>query len=54
LYSGFSNYSSAFNSTDNQSSKKLNYGMLIDADANTKTGYDGADYDFYVELKAEE
>ena len=52
LYSGFSNYSSAFNSTDNQSSKKLNYGMLIDADANTKTGYNGADYDFYVELVA--
>ena len=49
LYSGFGNYSSAFNSTDNQSSRKLNYGMLIDADANTKTGYNGADYDFYIE-----
>ena len=24
--------------------------MLIDADSNTKTGYNGADYDFYVEV----
>ena len=29
---------------------KINYGMLIDADSNTETGYRGADYDFYVEL----
>jgi hypothetical protein len=29
LYSGFSNYSFAFNSTDNPSSKKLNYGCLL-------------------------
>ena len=35
---------------DNQSSKRLSYGILIDADANTKTGYNGADYDFYVEI----
>ncbi len=53
LYSGF-NYSSAAaspaNPNDNQSSAKLSYGMLIDADANTKTGYNGADYDFYAEL----
>lgn len=28
---------------------KISYGMLIDADSNTKTGYNGADYDFYVE-----
>ena len=28
---------------------KLSYGMLIDADSNTKTGYNGADYDFYVQ-----
>ncbi|MEJ7641517.1 MAG: hypothetical protein WKF36_04905 [Candidatus Nitrosocosmicus sp.] len=47
LASGFN--SSAFNSTDNQQSKKLSYGMLIDADTNTKTGYNGADYDLYVE-----
>ena len=52
LYSGFGNYSSAFNTTDNQSPRKLSYGMLIDADANTKTGYNGADYDFYIESVA--
>lgn len=52
LYSGFGNYSSALNSTDNQSARKLSYGMLIDADANTKTGYNGADYDFYIESVA--
>ena len=47
LSSGFN--SSAFNSTDNQQSRKLSYGMLIDADSNPKTGYNGADYDFYEE-----
>ena len=26
--------------------------MLIDADTSTKTGYIGADYDFYIELPA--
>lgn len=41
----------ALNSTnDNQSSKKISYGILIDADSNTKTGYNGADYDFYLEI----
>ena len=63
LYSGFNNSSAAFDDDDdddngsngsdpdnNQSSAKLSYGMLIDADANTKTGYNGADYDFYAEL----
>ncbi|MGN6559607.1 MAG: hypothetical protein ACTHJ2_03690, partial [Candidatus Nitrosocosmicus sp.] len=41
----------ALNSTnDNQSSKRISYGILIDADANTKTGYNGADYDFYIEI----
>ena len=40
---------SAFNSADNQQSRKLSYGMLIDADANPKTGYNGADYDLYIE-----
>ena len=49
LYSGFGNYSSVSNSTDDQSSRKLSYGMLIDADTNTETGYNGADYDFYIE-----
>ena len=29
---------------------KISYGMLIDADSNSETGYRGADYDFYVEL----
>ncbi len=48
LNSGFN--SSALNSTDNQQSRKLSYGMLIDADTDTKTGYNGADYDLYVEL----
>lgn len=57
LYSGFSNSSAAYDEIyntsdpyDNQSSAKLSYGILIDADANTKTGYNGADYDFYAEL----
>jgi hypothetical protein len=52
LGSGFNN-SSDFNSiNDNQSSRKLSYGMLIDADSNTETGYNGADYDFYFESVA--
>ena len=50
LQSGFN--SSAPDSNDNQSSRKLVYGMLIDADSNTHTGYNGADYDFYVESVA--
>lgn len=49
LASGFEN-----NSTSppayNQPFRKISYGMLIDADSNTKTGYNGADYDFYVEV----
>jgi hypothetical protein len=41
----------ALNSTNgNQSPKRISYGILIDADSNTKTGYNGADYDFYVEI----
>jgi hypothetical protein len=36
-------------STYNQPFKKISYGMLIDADSNPKTGYNGADYDFYIE-----
>jgi hypothetical protein len=28
--------------------RKISYGMLIDADSNTKTGYNGADYDLYL------
>ncbi len=31
----------------NQPFRKIAYGMLIDADSNTKTGYSGGDYDFY-------
>ena len=57
MYSGFSNSSSAYdeiyNASDaysNLSSAKLSYGILIDSDANTRTGYNGADYDFYAEL----
>ena len=34
----------------NQPFRKISYGMLIDADSNTKTGYNGADYDFYLEV----
>ena len=47
LNAGISNY------TDFSYQKPLNkvsYGMLIDADSNSETGYRGADYDFYVEL----
>ncbi len=47
LNAGINNY------TDygyNHPLNKINYGMLIDADSNTETGYRGADYDFYVEL----
>jgi hypothetical protein len=32
--------------------RKISYGMLIDSDSNPKTGYNGADYDFYVESVA--
>ena len=48
LASGFGN-SSISTYTSEQPFIKLSYGMLIDADSNTKTGYNGADYDFYVE-----
>jgi len=34
---------------ENEPFREITYGMLIDADSNTKTGYNGADYDFYVE-----
>lgn len=34
----------------NQPDRKISYGMLIDADSNTKTGYNGADYDLYLEF----
>ena len=46
LSSGFDNFS-AF--AYNQPFRKITYGMLINVDSNTKTGYNGADYDFYVE-----
>jgi len=36
-------------STYNQPYHNISYGMLIDADMNPKTGYSGADYDFYIE-----
>jgi hypothetical protein len=42
----------ALNASDNQSFKKLSYGILIDSDSNTKTGYNGYDFDYYVELVA--
>jgi len=46
LASGLRNSSAAI---FNQPDRRISYGMLIDADSNTKTGYNGADYDFYVE-----
>jgi hypothetical protein len=46
LASGFNKSAIA---TFNQPYRNITYGMLIDADSNTKTGYNGADYDFYVE-----
>lgn len=49
LRSGFNNIS-AFNLMDNNSQRKLTYGMLVDADSNTKTGFNGADYDLHVEF----
>lgn len=36
-------------STYNQPFKKVSYGMLINIDTNTQTGYNGVDYDFYIE-----
>ncbi len=48
LASGFEN-SSISTYTYDQPFRKISYGMLIDADSNTKTGYNGADYDFYVQ-----
>jgi hypothetical protein len=53
LASDFANSSFALNSTnDNQSPRKFGYGILIDSDSNTKTGYNGYDFDYYVELVA--
>jgi len=46
LVSGFKNSSAA---TYNQPFRQISYGMLIDTSINAKTGYGGADYDFYVE-----
>jgi hypothetical protein len=46
LASGFKNSSVAIY---NQPFRKISYGMLIDADINAKSGYDGADYDSYIE-----
>jgi hypothetical protein len=48
LASGFENSSAS--PAYNQPFRKISYGMLIDADSNTKTGYNGADYDLYVEV----
>ena len=47
LASGFKNASIP---VYNQPFRSITYGMLIDADSNPKTGYNGADYDFYVEV----
>jgi hypothetical protein len=49
LASGFENSSA---STYNQPFRRISYGILFDADSNTRTGYNGADYDFYVESTA--
>ena len=50
LTSGFDNSSTS--SIYNQPLRKITYGMLINVDSNTKTGYNGADYDFDVEAVA--
>jgi hypothetical protein len=47
LASGFTSSSPVYN---NDPFRKISYGLLIDADSNPKTGYNGADYDFYVEV----
>lgn len=49
LTSGFDNFSAFIYS---QPFRKITYGMLINVDSNTKTGYNGADYDFYLEAVA--
>jgi len=49
LASAFKNSSAAIYY---QPFRKISYGMLIDSDSNPKTGYNGADYDFYVESVA--
>ncbi len=49
LASAFKNSSAAIYY---QPFRKISYGMLIDSDSNSKTGYNGADYDFYVESVA--
>ncbi|HKR74107.1 MAG TPA: hypothetical protein VJR94_08350 [Candidatus Nitrosocosmicus sp.] len=43
---------SGFNSSyySNQLYRNISYGILIDADSNPRTGYKGANYDFYVEF----
>jgi hypothetical protein len=46
LASGFKNSSVP---VYDQPFRSITYGMLIDADSNPQTGYNGADYDFYVE-----
>ncbi|HEY6883172.1 MAG TPA: hypothetical protein VI278_03950, partial [Nitrososphaeraceae archaeon] len=47
LASGFTSSSPVYNKDP---FRKITYGILIDADSNPKTGYNGADYDFYVEV----
>jgi hypothetical protein len=49
LPSGFKNSSTAIY---DQPFRRISYGMLIDADTSTRTGYNGANYDFYIELNA--
>jgi hypothetical protein len=49
LASGFKNSSTSI-PVYNDPFRKITYGMLIDADSNTETGYNGADYDFYIEV----
>jgi hypothetical protein len=49
LTSGFDNSSA---SIYNQPFRKITYGILINVDSNTRTGHNGADYDYYVESLA--
>lgn len=49
LASGFDSFSVP-PAVFSQPFRKLTYGMLVDADSNTETGYNGADYEVYVEI----
>ena len=49
LESGFPHHLTS-NPLNHNLSRTISYGIFIDVDSNVKTGYGGADYDFYVEV----